>query len=218
MKKTPEQHAHRFSQKAPDYDGSKSPVYEACASHTIRHAGPAAGEVILDIGAGTGAIGLALAADTDADSVVLRDISDGMLEEARAKVRDRELDHVEIGTGSFRQPDYKGPADVVVSNFALHHLPDTEKRAAIATMAEYGPQRIVLGDIMFFGDPAPEAPFYSPEVDDPATVGTLVDAFTTEGYAVIATEAVTDQAGVLVAAPVAELTANRARDHVPTDR
>ncbi|ERH04999.1 MAG: methylase involved in ubiquinone/menaquinone biosynthesis [Halorubrum sp. J07HR59] len=108
MKKTPEQHARRFSAKAPDYDGSKSPVYEACASHTIRHAGPAAGEVILDIGAGTGAIGLALAADTDADSVVLRDISDGMLEEARAKVRDRGLDHVEIGTGSFRQPDYEG--------------------------------------------------------------------------------------------------------------
>ncbi|ERH05000.1 MAG: hypothetical protein J07HR59_00034 [Halorubrum sp. J07HR59] len=85
-------------------------------------------------------------------------------------------------------------------------------------MTDYDPRRIVLGDIMFFGEPSLEAPFYSPEVDDPATVGTLVDAFTSENYAVIATEAVTDQAGVLVAAPVAESTANRAPDDALTDR
>jgi hypothetical protein len=52
---------------------------------------------------------------------------------------------------------------------------------------------------MFFGEPDPEEPFYSPEVDDPATVGTLVDSFTDAGYAVTAVERVHDQVGVLVA-------------------
>jgi hypothetical protein len=52
---------------------------------------------------------------------------------------------------------------------------------------------------MLFGAPDPSEPFYSPEVDDPATVGVLVDAFTDEGYAVTAVEYVHDQVGVIVA-------------------
>jgi hypothetical protein len=52
---------------------------------------------------------------------------------------------------------------------------------------------------MLFGDDDPDAPFYSPEVDDPATVGVLADAFTDAGYALTGVEMVTEQAGVLVA-------------------
>ena len=57
----------------------------------------------------------------------------------------------------------------------------------------------LLGDVMFFGTPNPEEPFYSPEVDDPATVGTLADALTDEGFVLTAVERVHDQVGVLVA-------------------
>jgi hypothetical protein len=52
---------------------------------------------------------------------------------------------------------------------------------------------------MFFGSPDPDEPFYSPEVDDPATVGVLADAFTDDGYALTAVEMVAEQVGVLVA-------------------
>jgi len=52
---------------------------------------------------------------------------------------------------------------------------------------------------MFFGEPDPDDPFYSPEVDDPATVGMLADAFTDAGFSLTAVERVHEQVGVLVA-------------------
>jgi len=45
----------------------------------------------------------------------------------------------------------------------------------------------------------PRSLFYSPEVDDPATVGVLVDAFTDSGYVLTAVEMIAEQVGVLVA-------------------
>ncbi|SDF32033.1 Methyltransferase domain-containing protein [Halorubrum xinjiangense] len=205
MKKTVEEHAERFSEKAAAYDDSKSDEYHACASLVIDHAAPEADDVVLDLGAGTGAIALAVA--EDAERVLARDISEGMMEEGRRKADDRGLDNVEFAYGEFRDPglDSDRRVDVVTSNFALHHLADDEKREAIRVMAETGARRIVLGDVAFFEEPDPEAPFYSPEVDDPATVGTLVEAFTEEGFAVTAAERVHDQVAVIVAERVREL-------------
>ncbi|MFA9501247.1 class I SAM-dependent methyltransferase [Natrinema sp. H-ect1] len=197
MKRTLEEHAARFDEKAGEYDDSKSEEYHACANLVVEHAAPAADEVVLDLATGTGAIALAIA--PDADRVVGRDISDGMLEEAREKAADAGLENVEFGHGTFREPDYDGPVDVVTSNFALHHLSDEEKREAIAVIADLEPRRFVLGDVMFFGEPDPDEPFYSPEVDDPATVGVLADAFTDAGFSLTAVERVHDQVGVLVA-------------------
>lgn len=196
MTKTPEDHAARFDELAPEYDEDSGPEYRACADSVIEYAAPEPEHIVLDLGAGTGAIGLTLA--ETASRVVLRDVSEGMLEQARAGAAERGLENVDIGEGSFREPNYDGPADVVVSNFALHHLDDAGKREAIEVMASYDPARIVLGDVMFFGTPDPEEPFYSPDVDDPATVGTLVEAFTDVGHAVVAVERVHDQVGVLV--------------------
>ncbi|QUO46659.1 MULTISPECIES: class I SAM-dependent methyltransferase [Halorubrum] len=207
MKKTVEEHAERFSEKAAAYDDSKSDEYHACASLVIDHAAPEADDVVLDLGAGTGAIALEVAAD--AERVLARDISEGMMEEGRRKAEERGLDNVEFAYGEFRDPglDPDQRVDVVTSNFALHHLADDEKREAISVMAETGARRIVLGDVAFFEDPDPEAPFYSPEVDDPATVGTLVEAFTAEGFAVTAVERVHDQVAVIVAERIRELPA-----------
>lgn len=204
MKKSPEEHAARFDEKASEYDESKSDEYRACANLVIEHAAPDTEDVVLDLGAGTGAIALALA--PDAERVVGRDISEGMMDEARAKAEERGLENVELDRGTFREPEYDGPVDIVTSNFAMHHLSDDEKREAIDVIAGLEPDRFVLGDVMFFGESDPEAPFYSPDVDDPATVGTLADAFTSAGFSLTAVERVHDQVGVLVAerSPIAE--------------
>lgn len=197
MKKTVEEHASRFDEHAADYDESQdSEEYKACAGLVIDRADPGPEEVVLDLGCGTGAIALALA--PEAERVVGRDISDGMLEQAREKAEKRNLTNVEFGEGRFREPNYSEEVDVVVSNFAMHHLSDDEKREAISVIAGLGPRKFVLGDVMFFGKPDPEEPFYSPEVDDPATVGTLVEAFTDAGFAVTHARRVHDQVGVLV--------------------
>ncbi|QWC20420.1 class I SAM-dependent methyltransferase [Halorubrum sp. 2020YC2] len=207
MKKTVAEHAERFSEKAAAYDDSKSDEYHACASLVIDHAAPEADDVVLDLGAGTGAIALGVAGD--AERVLARDISEGMMEEGRRKAADRGLDNVEFAYGEFRDPGLEPDqrVDIVTSNFALHHLADDEKREAIRVMSETGARQIVLGDVAFFEEPDPDAPFYSPEVDDPATVGTLVEAFTEEGFAVTAVERVHDQVAVIVAEQSRELPA-----------
>ncbi|SEV95451.1 class I SAM-dependent methyltransferase [Natrinema salifodinae] len=214
MKKSIEEHAARFDEKATEYDESKSDEYHACANLVVERAAPAADDVVLDLATGTGAIALAIA--PDADRVVGRDISEGMLEEAERKAADKGIENVEFDHGTFREPEYDGPADtessetpraptrsarvdIVTSNFAMHHLSDPEKREAIDVIADLEPRKFVLGDVMFFGEPDPDEPFYSPEVDDPATVGALADAFTDAGFSLTAVERVHDQVGVLVA-------------------
>ena len=197
MKESVEEHAARFDEKASEYDDSKSPEYRACADLVIEHADPGGEDVVLDLGTGTGAIALALA--PEAKRVVGRDVSEGMLEQARGKAAERGIDTAEFARGSFREPVYDGPADVVVSNFAMHHLDDTAKREAIEVIAGFAPRKFVLGDLMFFGESDPEESFYDPAVDDPATVGVLADALTDAGFSLTAVERVHEQVGVLVA-------------------
>lgn len=198
MKRTLDEHAARFDAKAAEYDDSKGPEYRACRDRVGALAAPAATDVILDIGTGTGAIALALA--ETADRVVGRDISEGMLERARAKATAAGHDHVTFDVGRFLEPNYAGPADVITSNFALHHLDDEDKRRAIATLVErYEPDRFVLGDVMLFSGPDPEEPFHDPEVDDPATVAYLVEAMTDAGMAVTSLERFHEQVGVIAA-------------------
>jgi len=213
MKKTIEEHAARFDEIAGEYDEGNSEEYRACVSLVVEHADPLPDDTVLDLGTGTGAIALALA--PAAGRVVGRDISEGMMEEAWEKARERGFDNVEFGQGTFREPNFEGRVDVVVSNFAMHHLSDEEKREAIEVIASLGPRKFVLGDVMFFGAPDPDEPFYSPEVDDPSTVGYLADALTDAGFSLTAVEMVHEQVGVLVAErPEAEESAAMADEPV----
>ena len=197
MKRPIDDHAQRFDEKAERYDENQQhPAYRECADLVVEHASPGSDEVVLDLGCGTGAIALALA--PAAQRVVGRDVSEGMLERAREKAASRGIENVDFGTGRFREPNYDGPVSIVTSNFAMHHLDDAAKREAIAVIAALEPRRFVLGDVMFFGEPDPDEPFYDPTVDDPATVGILADALTDAGFVLVAVERVTDQVGVLV--------------------
>lgn len=198
MNKTIDDHADRFDSMASTYDSHERPVYRACADIVIEAAAVKSDDVVLDLGAGTGAISLPLA--RQGHRVIARDISEEMLAEAKTKAADAELDNIDFARGSFREPAYSGDdITVVTTNYALHHLDDLAKREAIAKIAQYRPERFVLGDLMFF-DTSPEAsPEYNPDVDDPATVGVLARAITDVGFEITRIEQVTDQVGVLVA-------------------
>lgn len=198
MKKTLEEHASRFDSIAGEYDDSQNNTeeYRACVSLVVEYADPNEDDTVVDLGTGTGAIALALA--DDAGKVVGRDISDGMMEQAGEKAAEKGFENLEFGEGRFREPNV-AQADIVVSNFAMHHLSNEEKVEAIEAIAELEPRRFVLGDVMFFGTPDPDEPFYSPEVDDPSTVGQLADALTDAGFSLTAVESVHEQVGVLVA-------------------
>jgi SAM-dependent methyltransferase len=198
MTRSPEDHGARFDEKAASYDDDQeSPEYRRAVELVIASVAPGPEETVLDVGTGTGAIALALA--ERAKQVLGRDVSKGMLDRAREKAAAEGIENAEFREGRFREPNVTEPVDVVVSNFAMHHLADEEKREAISVIAGSGPRRFVLGDVMFFGEPDPEEPFFSPEVDDPATVGTLADALTDAGFSLTGVERVHDQVGVLVA-------------------
>ena len=201
MKKTVEEHAARFTEQAASYDDEERPEYHACCSLVVDHADPSPEDRVLDLGTGTGAIALAVA--PDAGAVVGRDISEGMLEQAVEKATEGGYENVDFDQGRFREPNVEGRVDIVTSNFALHHLDDDAKREAIHTIAALGPRRFVLGDVMLFADADPDDPFYTPAVDDPATVGALADMFTDAGFALTAVERVHEQVGVLVGQRVA---------------
>lgn len=203
MKKTIEEHAARFDEVAADYDDSGSQEYRACANLVVDHAAPRRSDVVLDLGAGTGAIALSLA--PECARVVARDVSEGMLEKAHQKATEADIENVDLGEGRFRAPaveGYRGPEgsafDVVVSNYAMHHLSDEEKSEAIDVVVDLAPRRFVLGDVMLFAEADPEGPSYDPSVDDPSTVGYLVDRLT-DHFVVTAVDRVNDQVGVVVA-------------------
>lgn len=197
MKRTVEEFAEAYDEWAPEYDDENDfEERRALETLVVEHASPGPEDTVVDLGTGTGAIALALA--EDAGTVIGRDVSEGMLRRAREKASARDVENVEFGSGRFREPNVAA-ADIVVTNLALHHLGDDEKREAIGTIAALEPRRIVFGEAMYFGERSPEDPLFNPDNVYPSTVGHLVAALTDAGYAVTAVEKVHEEAGVLVA-------------------
>ena len=197
MTKTVQEFADRYDEWATEYDRENdSEEYRASLSLVVEHADPDPNDIIVDLGTGTGAVALALA--EDARVVVGRDISEGMLEQARAKAAIQGIENVEFEKGRFCEPNVE-EADVVVSNFAMHHLDDKGKHEAIEAIAELGPRRYVMGDVMLFGQREPEEPMYNTDAVYPSTVGDLANVLTDAGFAVTGVEKVHEQVGVVVA-------------------
>ena len=197
MTKTINEFADRYDEWANDYDRENDfEEYRVSLSLVAEHANPDPNDIVVDLGTGTGAVALALA--EHASMVVGRDISEGMLERAREKAAEQGVENVEFGQGRFCKPNVK-EANVVVSNFALHHLDDERKREAIQSIAELEPRKYVIGDVMLFGEREPEEPMYNTDAVYPSTVGHLANALTDAGFALTGVKKVHEQVGVLVA-------------------
>lgn len=197
MKKTVEEFEEHYDEWADEYDSENdNELIRTSMSLVVEHASPTPDDTVVDLGTGTGAIALALS--DDAGTVVGRDISEAMLERAREKAAEQDIGNVEFDKGRFRNPNVEA-ADVVVSNFAMHHLGDEEKREAIEVIAGLNPRRVVIGHCMFFGETDPDDPAYSQESIYPSTVGHLADILTDAGFALTAVQRIHDHVGVLVA-------------------
>ena len=202
MKRSIDETAERFDEMSAEYDQARSESAVAAADRVVERAldGIAGDETVLDIGTGTGILALAIAPHVEA--VYALDISEQMRATAREKADERGIENVTVGEGTFRDPaaSLDLPAvDIVVSNFAMHHLNDEEKADAVATIrALLGPGgRFVLGDVIVFEEADVSVEHYDPAVDDPATVDRLVAIFEREGFAV-ETEQVGPMAGIVV--------------------
>lgn len=105
---------------------------------------------VCEIGCGTG--NFALAAARRFDRVIAYDVSEAMLEYAGEKAQAARIGNVAFRRGGFLScHEGEPPVDAVVTQFALHHLPDFWKGVAmrrIARMLKPG-GRLFLNDVVF---------------------------------------------------------------------
>lgn len=92
-------------------------------------------QTILEIGAGTGEF--ALAAARYCAKVYAVDLSAGMLRYADKKAKSKGVSNIEFIQGGFLTYRHQGrPLDAVVTQTALHHLPDFWKQIALINIAD----------------------------------------------------------------------------------
>ncbi|MGH9071358.1 MAG: class I SAM-dependent methyltransferase [Acidimicrobiales bacterium] len=111
-------------------------------------AGPASR--VVDLGAGSGQLSIPLA--RTAGHVLAVDISPTMIELLRANASAAGISNIEVLLSPIESLDIPaGSVDLVVSNYALHHLRDPDKAAAIKAAAGWlrPGGKVVIGDMMF---------------------------------------------------------------------
>jgi ubiquinone/menaquinone biosynthesis C-methylase UbiE len=130
-----------FDEKAAEWDSPEHVERARQLADSIReHVPLTAGMHAIDIGAGTGLLGLELLADID--SVVVTDPSAGMIEVARAKIEAEGIVDAQAVIFDFPSDDPPpgAPFDLAISMMALHHVEDTEAtlRSIAAALAPGG--------------------------------------------------------------------------------
>lgn len=87
-------------------------------------------DTVVEFGTGTGELALEVA--QHCKRVIAIDVSDNMLEYAKQKSRERKIRNIDFKQGGFLTYKHSGmPVNIVITQLALHHLPDFWKLVAL---------------------------------------------------------------------------------------
>jgi ubiquinone/menaquinone biosynthesis C-methylase UbiE len=125
-------------------------AFEKLLSRMLEVSCPQSTDACVDLGAGTGFVTTTLAPQVL--SVLAIDISPAMVKSLAEQATEAGLGNVRTQVADLKKLELPADsADLIVTNYALHHLQDPDKRALVARTARWlrPGGRLVIADMMF---------------------------------------------------------------------
>ncbi|MGH9300327.1 MAG: class I SAM-dependent methyltransferase [Acidimicrobiales bacterium] len=133
-----------------EHNASTNPGLMKVVDEVVRQSGTGSTRAVVDLGAGTGQLALRLAPVSQ--SVLAVDVSTSMIKMLAEKASAEGLNNVESRVEAIEEMELAPQSvDLVVSNYALHHLRDQDKARLVVSIARWlrPGGRLVIGDMMF---------------------------------------------------------------------
>ena len=125
---------HDFNHKAETFDSPKNIFLANLVCQAVeKQLDLLSDKEILDFGGGTGLLALPLA--KQAKSVTLVDISEKMLEQARLKAEQQDIENIQFLEEDLLENPLEQEFDLIVVSRVLHHMPDLD--AALSLFHQY---------------------------------------------------------------------------------
>lgn len=139
-----------WDRRAASWDHAGATALVSVVNAVLARAAVAPGDRVVDLGCGSGQLTLPLARQGAVVTGV--DISPKMVELLRNRAASSNLDTVTGLVASMEQAQFEPASlDLVVSNYALHHLQDRDKQDVLKRAAGWlrPGGRLIVGDMMF---------------------------------------------------------------------
>jgi SAM-dependent methyltransferase len=180
-------HVDRFNIAAPEYSTDRYPGRAQCMRKVLDLLEPRIEDVILDVGCGPGTQLINLSQLIKSGYGI--DPAEQMIRQAEQSATNCPNLQFYVGSAEFFPQEMRQIGiNKIISNYALHHLPDNAKLQSIRNLASLLPDNgtIVLGDLMFSDNPDKyKALFdivgYGPGCDTPSQLSLLEDMFIKAG-------------------------------------
>ncbi|MHB1487985.1 MAG: class I SAM-dependent methyltransferase [Acidimicrobiales bacterium] len=133
-----------------EHNASSNPGLLKVVDEVVRRSAAEEGMRVVDLGTGTGQLALRVARNVG--SVLAVDVSESMVKVLAEKAGVDAITNIEARVEAIEEMELPPQSvDLVISNYALHHLRDQDKLRLVQSVAKWlrPGGRLVIGDMMF---------------------------------------------------------------------